>query len=76
MTSTAAPTQTLARPCNYWTVVLFALVTLGALVGLPTYAYFFDYSWVDWAMFGLLYTLSAMGITVGYHRLISHRSAV
>jgi len=25
-------------------------------------------------MLGLLYTISAMGITVGYHRLISHRS--
>ena len=64
----------LPQECNYWIVLLFSLVTLGALVGLPVYAYFFDYSWVDWTMFGLLYTASAMGITVGYHRLISHRS--
>ena len=74
MTATTPPIQTRTRPCNYGTVFLFSLVTLGAIVGLPTYAYFFDYTWVDWAMFGLLYTVTAMGITVGYHRLISHRS--
>ena len=72
--ATSPPVQALTRQCNYWTVALFAFITLGALVGLPTYAYFFDYTWVDWAMFGLLYTVTAMGITVGYHRLISHRS--
>jgi stearoyl-CoA desaturase (delta-9 desaturase) len=74
MTSTSTPVKVLTQECNYWIVLLFSLVTLGALVGLPVYAYFFDYSWVDWAMFGLLYTVTAMGITVGYHRLLSHRS--
>jgi stearoyl-CoA desaturase (delta-9 desaturase) len=74
MTSTPTPVKVLTQECNYWIVLLFSLVTLGALVGLPVYAYFFDYSWVDWAMFGLLYTVTAMGITVGYHRLIAHRS--
>jgi stearoyl-CoA desaturase (delta-9 desaturase) len=74
MTSTPTPVKVLTQECNYWIVLLFSLVTLGALVGLPVYAYFFDYSWVDWAMFGLLYTVTAMGITVGYHRLLSHRS--
>ena len=73
-TATATPVKPLTQECNYWIVLLFSLITLGALVGLPVYAYFFDYSWVDWAMFGLLYTASAMGITVGYHRLIAHRS--
>ncbi|TAL10628.1 MAG: acyl-CoA desaturase [Nitrospirae bacterium] len=76
MTSTATTAQVkpLAQECNYWIVLLFSVVTLGALVGLPVFAYFYDYSWVDWAMFGLLYTVTAMGITVGYHRLIAHRS--
>ena len=72
--ATIPPVKALTRPCNYGTVVLFAFITLGAMVGLPAFAYFFDYTWVDWAMFGLLYTVTAMGITVGYHRLISHRS--
>jgi len=30
--------------------------------------------WVDWAMFGLLYIVTGLGITVGYHRLIAQRS--
>lgn len=74
MISTTSPVQPLKRPCNYWTVALFSFVVIGALIGIPMYAYFFDYTWVDWVMFGLLYTISAMGITVGYHRLIAHRS--
>lgn len=74
MTTTTAPVKTLAPRCSYWTIVVFSLITLGAAIGLPTYAYFFDYTWVDWAMFGLMYAVTAIGVTVGYHRLISHRS--
>jgi stearoyl-CoA desaturase (Delta-9 desaturase) len=68
------PVKPLPRLCNYWIVLLFSLITLGALVGLPVYAYFYDYTWVDWAMFGVLYVVTGLGITVGYHRLIAHRS--
>lgn len=66
--------MTLSRPFSYGTAVLFSLVTLGTLIGLPAFAYFYDYTWVDWAMFGLLYAVTGLGITVGYHRLIAHRS--
>src|SRR2546427_5448173 len=69
-----ASAQTLTRQYCYGTIFLFGLVTVGALIGLPTYAYFFDYTWVDWAMFGLLYVMTGLGITVGYHRLLAHRS--
>ncbi len=69
-----ASVQALTRQCCYGTIFLFGLVTVGALIGLPTYAYFFDYTWVDWAMFGLLYVMTGLGITVGYHRLLAHRS--
>ena len=69
-----ASVQTLTRQYCYGTIFLFGLVTVGALIGLPTYAYFFDYTWVDWAMFGLLYVITGLGITVGYHRLLAHRS--
>src|SRR2546425_8163542 len=74
MTTPTASVQALTRQCCYGTIFLFGLVTVGALIGLPTYAYFFDYTWVDWAMFGLLYVMTGLGITVGYHRLIAHRS--
>jgi stearoyl-CoA desaturase (delta-9 desaturase) len=75
MTETTALTSTRPTPrVSYGTIFLFGFVTLGALIGLPTFAYFHDYTWVDWAMFGLLYVLTGLGITVGYHRLIAHRS--
>jgi len=54
--------------------ILFGLIVMGTVIALPTYAYFYDYSWVDWALFGILYLVSGLGITVGYHRLITHRS--
>ncbi len=74
MASPTIPVQTLPPTCNYWIVLLFSLVSLGAVIGVPLYGYYFGYSWVDWALFGLLYAVTAMGITVGYHRLIAHRS--
>jgi stearoyl-CoA desaturase (Delta-9 desaturase) len=74
MTSSTASVQARTRPRNYGTILLFGLVAVGALIGLPTYAYFFDYTWVDWTMFSLLYVITGLGITVGYHRLLAHRS--
>lgn len=57
-----------------WTVLLFASVVLSAVVGVPLYGYVYQYSWLDWSLFGLLYLVSGLGITVGYHRLMAHRS--
>jgi stearoyl-CoA desaturase (delta-9 desaturase) len=34
----------------------------------------YGYSTFDWIVFGVMYIITGMGITVGYHRLISHRS--
>jgi len=62
------------RPFSYGAAIVFALVSLVAVIGVPAFAYFYDYTWLDWTMFGILYTVTGLGITVGYHRLISHRS--
>ena len=59
---------------NYATAILFGLVSGGALIGVPAFGYFYGYSWLDWTMFAFLYIVTGMGITVGYHRLFSHRS--
>ena len=56
------------RPRDVVTLSLFSLVTCGAIVGLPTFAYFFDYSWVDWSMFVGVYIVTGLGMTVGYQR--------
>src|SRR2546428_11501985 len=46
----------------------------GALVVVPVFGYYVGYTWVDWALLVVLYFASGLGITVGYHRLIAHRS--
>lgn len=58
----------------YVTKLLFGLVTISAVIGVPAYGLVLGYTWLDWTMFGLLYMITGLGITVGYHRLISHRS--
>ena len=62
------------RDLSVTTTVLFALVVLTAVVGVPVYGYVQGYTWLDWTLCLILYFVSALGITVGYHRLISHRS--
>lgn len=59
---------------DYPTIILFAAVTLGTVIGVPVFAYVHGFTTVDWAMFAILYMTSGLGITVGYHRLISHQS--
>ena len=66
--------MTAVREVNVTTTVLFVLVTLGAVAGVPAYGYIHGYTWLDWTMCLILYVVSSLGITVGYHRLISHRS--
>ena len=75
MLDTAAPTADLRRSHpNYATAILFSLVTGGALIGVPAFGFLYGYTWLDWAMFGILYVMTGLGITVGYHRLMAHRS--
>lgn len=71
--STAAPVY-VPRRISYGALFLFLLVCLVAMVGVPAYGYYVGYTWVDWAMFGFLYIVTGLGITVGYHRLLAHRS--
>lgn len=59
---------------NYMTALLFVLVCVGAIIGVPLYGWRYGYTWLDWMMFGLMYVVTGLGITVGYHRLLAHRS--
>ena len=75
MVNAAVPTDDLRRAYpNYATAILFGLISIGALIGVPLYGFFYGYSWIDWTMFGILYVMTGLGITVGYHRLMAHRS--
>lgn len=55
-------------------MLLFALVVGSAVIGVPAFGFIYGYTWLDWTMFGLLYVITGLGITVGYHRLLAHRS--
>ncbi|MDE1919663.1 MAG: acyl-CoA desaturase [Patescibacteria group bacterium] len=62
------------REWNPATIVLFSLMVLLAVVAVPVFGFMHGYIWLDWTMFGVLYVVRALGITVGYHRLFTHRS--
>lgn len=58
------------HPWDYRTIFVLVSVHLGALFA-P-----FSFSWSGLLMGLLLYAITAMGITLGYHRLLTHRSFV
>lgn len=62
------------RTVDVPTATLFVLVSLTALIAVPLFGYLYGYTWLDWTLFGILYLVSGLGITVGYHRLIAHGS--
>jgi stearoyl-CoA desaturase (Delta-9 desaturase) len=66
--------EPLKREIDYLVIALFSIVTLGAVVGVPWFGFVYGYSALDWIIFGILYLVTGLGITVGYHRLITHRS--
>lgn len=59
---------------DYPTIIIFSLMMVGTIVGVPLFGYLHGFSALDWTMFVVLYLVTGLGITVGYHRLISHRS--
>lgn len=56
------------HPWDWPTAIVLGAVHLGALLA-P-----FTFSWSGLAVCVVLYALTAMGITLGYHRLLTHRS--
>ena len=65
---------TASRQLDYLNTSVFSLIAAGTIITLPLYMYFYDFSWLDWTMFFALYVFTGLGITVGYHRLLAHRS--
>jgi stearoyl-CoA desaturase (delta-9 desaturase) len=55
------------------TMVVIIVPFLG-LVAAPFFLWGWGFSWVDFGLLIGMYALTAIGITVGYHRLFTHRS--
>src|SRR5215203_4103899 len=59
---------------SVWTLVLFSAVVAATLIGIPLYGYYIGFTVFDWMLFIVMYMVTGMGITVGYHRLVAHQS--
>src|SRR6478736_2919655 len=70
-TTEAIPVKEEFEPLNF---ILFLAIVLATTVGIPLYGYLFGFSLFDWMLFLGMYIVTGMGITVGYHRLVSHQS--
>ncbi|MEM1248010.1 MAG: fatty acid desaturase [Acidobacteriota bacterium] len=56
------------------TTIFLVSTTLLTLVGVPWYALAFGVHPLHWVIFGVLFVFTGMSITVGYHRLFTHRA--
>ena len=59
---------------KFWTILLFGLIAVSAMILVPAFGYLYGYTTLDWVLFVILYLVTGLGITVGYHRLATHRS--
>jgi stearoyl-CoA desaturase (delta-9 desaturase) len=55
-------------------LAVFIVVPLLAVVAAVPFAWGWGLGWTDVAITVLMYTISGMGVTVGYHRLFTHKS--
>ena len=66
----AAPAPLLQR-----IVVLIVVVTpFAALIGVTIFTWGFGVDWLYLALLGVMYCLTGLGITIGFHRLFTHKS--
>lgn len=63
-----------AHPPINWPTVLFIVGTTLAALAWPFYAWHFGVTWAEVVLAVAYYYATGMAITVGYHRLISHRT--
>ncbi len=58
---------------RFVTLVVITLPLLG-LIAAPFFLWGWGFSWTDFGVLVGMYVLTALGITVGFHRLFTHRS--
>jgi stearoyl-CoA desaturase (delta-9 desaturase) len=61
-------------PLDWVTTLIFSITGLGALILVPLYGLYHDYSTAAWVTCLVLFCLGGLSITLGYHRLWSHRA--
>lgn len=61
-------------PINWPAAVTLYATLIAAVILVPTYAWFNDYSTAAWVSFFVLAIMNGIAITAGYHRLWAHRT--
>jgi stearoyl-CoA desaturase (delta-9 desaturase) len=68
-------TSVAERPAINWPAAIVLTATFfAALIVIPVYAFFFDFSAAAWIAFAVVLACNGMSITGGYHRLWAHRA--
>lgn len=68
-----AGSERVALSVQIATIITIVVPLLG-LVAAPFFLWGWGFSWLDFALLVGMYVLTAVGITVGFHRLFTHRS--
>lgn len=68
------PRQDAARPLDWVNAVFLTATPLVALAGTVWYARNYGVSWLDAANFAVMFCLTSLCVTAGYHRYYSHKS--
>jgi stearoyl-CoA desaturase (delta-9 desaturase) len=61
-------------PIHWSAAITLFGTSFTALIFIPSYAWFYDYSTAAWLSFVILAILNGISITAGYHRLWAHRT--
>lgn len=61
-------------PINWVAAIVLTTTPIAALILIPLYALYFDYSAAAWWSFVVLLACNGLSITAGYHRLWAHRA--
>ena len=69
----STPPESAPRPINWPTVLFIAGTTLGAMAW-PLYAWHYGVTWSEIVLAVAYYLTTGLAITVGYHRLLTHRT--
>ncbi|MER5261817.1 acyl-CoA desaturase [Actinosynnema sp. NPDC002837] len=73
--TTAAPKPLLAQPRTRTEMVvirLFLVIPFAALIAAVPLTWGWGLSWVDVTLAAVFYTVSTLGVTIGYHRYFTH----
>lgn len=62
-----------SRPFDCWTAIGLIALHLGFLIGI-IYWYYFGFYLGSWILAAIFTVFGALGITLGYHRMLTHKS--